>query len=46
MTNRELERLLDLLAKLFEELPADQGALRDEISRVRAHCWGLLEVSA
>lgn len=41
MTTRELERLLDLLGKLSEEI--DDGARRDEIASIRSECWTLLE---
>lgn len=38
MTKREMERLLDLLAKLSEEEGID-GAMRDEIGRIRDYLW-------
>jgi hypothetical protein len=44
MTTRELERLLDLLAKLSEQ--TSDGRLRDMIAEIRSACWDRLEVSA
>jgi hypothetical protein len=36
MSQRELQRLLDLLAMFSATTKPDEGALRDEIARVRA----------
>jgi len=44
VTTRELERLLDLLAKLSEQ--TTDGRLRDMIGEVRSAIWDRLEVSA
>ena len=41
MTTRELERLLDLLGKLSEQLT--DGRRLDEIASIRSECWELLE---
>jgi hypothetical protein len=41
VTTRELERLLDLLGKLSEEIT--DGRLRDMIGELRSECWDLLD---
>lgn len=38
MTRREMERLMDLLAKLSEQDDVD-GEMRDWISRIRDYLW-------
>ena len=43
MTSRDLQRLSDLLLKLFEETDPSAGYLRDEISHIRYVVEDLLE---
>jgi hypothetical protein len=43
MSKRNLQRLLDLLLEFSETTDPSEGALRDEVSRVRSAIWDRLE---